>query len=230
MSGTKLAHLRKKECWPAYLQCLLESQIVRASAEAVQVHRTTSFRWRHRMVAGFTCDRPARLGGMVEADETYMLESQKGLRRLNRPPRHRGGMASHRGIGRDHECLLVACARAARPAAWRGSRGLLRAADSGAGLEMLRTDDGMWRLHFVDAGGALAVIVQLDPEAAGAAGVLAARPAIQVRDGRGGLVLEGSLDADGECEGPWPFADSPAAHFQQHGARFEVIPRATPIT
>ena len=119
-----------------------------------------------------------------------------------------------------------------RPGAWRGSRGLLRAADSGAALDLLRTDDGMWRLHFVDAGGALAVIVQLDPEAAGAAGVLAARPALQVQvfDGRGALVLEGPLDADGECEGRWPFADPPAAHFQQHGARFEVVPRATPIT
>jgi len=113
----------------------------------------------------------------------------------------------------------------ARPTAWRGSRSLLRAADSGAGLDLLRTDDGMWRLHFVDDGDALAVIVQLDPEAAGADALLAARPAIQVRDGRGALVLEGSLDADGECEGRWPFADAPAVHFQQHGARFEVIPR-----
>lgn len=118
----------------------------------------------------------------------------------------------------------------ARPVVWRGSRGLLRSADSGSALDLLRTDDGMWRLHFVDAAGSLAVVVQLDPEAAGAAGVMAARPAIQVRDGRGALVLEGQLDADGECEGPWPFAAPPAAHFQQHGARFEVIPRATPIT
>lgn len=117
-----------------------------------------------------------------------------------------------------------------QPGAWRGSRGLLRAADSGAGLALLRTDDGMWRLHFVDAGGALSVIVQLDPQAAGAAELLAARPAIQVRDGGGALVLEGRLDADGECEGPWPFAELPAAHFQQHGARFEVLPGARPIT
>lgn len=117
-----------------------------------------------------------------------------------------------------------------QPGAWRGSRGLLRAADSGAGLALLRTDDGMWRLHFVDAGGALSVIVQLDPEAAGAAALLGALPAIQVRDGGGALVLEGILDADGECEGPWPFADQPAAHFQQHGARFEVIPGVRPIT
>ncbi|WP_429206926.1 hypothetical protein [Massilia sp. UYP11] len=113
---------------------------------------------------------------------------------------------------------------------WRGSEGLLRAADSGDGLDLLRTDDGMWRLHFVDAAGRLAVVVQLDPEAPDAAGIMAARPAIQVRDGSGALVLEGQLDADGECEGPWPFAVAPAAHFQQHGARFEVIPRATPIT
>lgn len=118
----------------------------------------------------------------------------------------------------------------AQPGNWRGSRGLLRAADSGNPLDLLRTDDGMWRLHFVEAAGSLAVVVQLDPEAAGAAGVMAARPAIQVRDGRGALVLEGQLDADGECEGRWPFAASPAAHFQQHGARFEVIPGVNPVT
>ena len=112
LSGTSLAHLRHKEHWLGYLQCLLDSRTVRASAEAVQVHRTTSFRWRHRMVAGFTSERPAQLAGTVEADETYLLESQKGSRKLTRPARRRGGVASHRGIGRDHECLLVACERA----------------------------------------------------------------------------------------------------------------------
>lgn len=83
----------------------------RASADAVQVHRTTSFRWRHRMVAGFIHERAARLDGVVEADETYLLESQKGSRKLTRPPRQRGGVARHRGVGRDHDCLLVACER-----------------------------------------------------------------------------------------------------------------------
>ena len=111
LSGTPLAHLRKKEHWLNYLQCLLDSRTVRASAEAVQVHRTTSFRWRHRMVAGFTQERAARLAGVVEADETYLLESQKGSRKLTRPARRRGGVASHREIGRDHDCLLVACER-----------------------------------------------------------------------------------------------------------------------
>lgn len=118
----------------------------------------------------------------------------------------------------------------AQAGAWRGSAGLLRAADSGARLDMLSTDDGMWRLHFVEAAGDLAVIVQLDPDAAGAAGLLAARTAFGVRvlDGRGALVLEGTLDADGECEGPWPFALAPAAHFQRNGARFAVVPCPAP--
>ena len=131
LTGTKLAHLRKRECWPSYLQCLLEARTVRASAEAVQVHRTTSFRWRHRMVAGFIGERAARLAGTVEADETYMLESQKGSRHLSRPPRKRGGVAGHRGVGRDHECLLVACARGGEALDFHCGRGPVSSAQLG---------------------------------------------------------------------------------------------------
>ena len=119
------------------------------------------------------------------------------------------------------------------PAAWRGSTGLLRAADSGVQLDVLRTDDRMWRLHFVDHGGVPGVVVQLDPAAPGAAQLLAARASVAVRDGAGAVIVQGSLDADGECEGRWPFAAPPAAHFQQHGARFEVVPTtlgAAPFT
>lgn len=124
---------------------------------------------------------------------------------------------------------LAAARRAPAPErapAWAGSRGLLRAADGGAGLDMLRTADGLWRLHVVDDGGALAVVLQLDARAAGADRLLAARPRVAVRDGAGALVLAGVLDADGECEGPWPFAAPPASHFQEHGAAFSVMPLA----
>lgn len=107
---------------------------------------------------------------------------------------------------------------------WTGSAGMLRAADSGAPLEMLRTDDRMWRLHFVDQGGVPGVVVQLDPAAPGAAQLLATRATIVVRDGAGSVIVQGSLDADGECEGPWPFAALPSSHFQRHGARFDVMP------
>ena len=78
LTGTPLARLRKKEHWLDYLQCVRESMTVRAAAGAVGVHRTTSFRWRHRFVKGAIRERPAVLAGVVEVDETYLLESQKG--------------------------------------------------------------------------------------------------------------------------------------------------------
>lgn len=118
----------------------------------------------------------------------------------------------------------LADAARTKQSSWAGSAGRLRAADSGAPLEMLRTDDQMWRLHFVDQGGVPGVVVQLDLDAPGAAQLLAARAAIAVRDGAGSVIVQGSLDADGECEGPWPFAATPSVHFQRHGARFDVMP------
>ncbi len=109
---------------------------------------------------------------------------------------------------------------AAAPVAWRGSTGMLRAADGGAALDTLVTDDGAWRLHFVHD----RVILQLDPQSALAATLLRSAQSLRVLDGAGATVLQGQLDSDGECEAPWPFADSPARHFQQHGARFGVEP------
>jgi transposase-like protein len=108
LTGTPLARLRQREHWLRFLQCVLESRTVRDSALVTGVHRTTSFRWRHRFVAAAARDRPTDLSGIVEVDETYRLESQKGSRHLDRPPRRRGGVASRRGINREHDCLLIA--------------------------------------------------------------------------------------------------------------------------
>jgi transposase-like protein len=123
LTGTPLARLRRKEKWLPYLQCLLESRTVRDAARVTGVHRTTSFRWRHRFLPGAMHERPAQLSAIVEADETYLLESQKGSRQLNRPPRKRGGVARRRGINRDHDCLLVARDRGGRTLDFHTGRG-----------------------------------------------------------------------------------------------------------
>lgn len=128
LTGTPLARLRKKEHWLAYLQCVLDSLTVRAAANAVGVHRTTSFRWRHRFVPGAIRERPASLSGLVEVDETYLLESQKGSRHLRRPARRRGGVSTRRGINRDHDCLLVARDRAGATRDFHTGRGPVRVA------------------------------------------------------------------------------------------------------
>ncbi|MDB5748625.1 MAG: hypothetical protein JWP72_3473 [Massilia sp.] len=117
---------------------------------------------------------------------------------------------------------------AANEAAWCGSGGMLRAADSGAALELLGTDDGYWRLHFVGDAGARRVILQLLPEAPFAARLLREAALVRVFDGIGAEVLAGCLDPDGECEAAWPFADAPFEHFQGRGARFSVQPGVQP--
>jgi transposase-like protein len=129
LTGTPLARLRKRGHWLTYLACLLDSRSVRAAADITGVHRTTSFRWRHRFVPGAARGRPAVLGLIVEADETYLLESQKGARNVQRPPRKRGGKAQQRGINSEHDCLLVARDRTGRTLDFHTGRGPVSAVD-----------------------------------------------------------------------------------------------------
>ena len=108
LTGTPLARLRLRGKWLDYLEALRASTPVRAAADGVKVHRNTAFRWRHRFLNRVKEDRPAALHGIVEADEMFILESQKGSRKLDRPARKRGGAAGRRGISRELDCILVA--------------------------------------------------------------------------------------------------------------------------
>ena len=107
LTGTPLARLRHKDKWRDYADCLLESRTVRKAAAKVEVAKNTSMRWRHRFLAATRSDRPARLNGIAEADETFLLKSQKGARVMDRPARKRGGKATKRGISHEQVCILV---------------------------------------------------------------------------------------------------------------------------
>jgi hypothetical protein len=113
---------------------------------------------------------------------------------------------------------------AANDPVWSGSRGMLRAASTATELEALVTDDGFWTLHFLPQDGGWQVILSLSAEAPFASRLLNEQPLLRVIDGGGAIVLQGRLDADGECETTWPFATAPAAHFQLYGAGFAVEP------
>jgi transposase-like protein len=108
LSGTPLARLRHKVSWLDYLARMLDSRSIRRSSAEVGVASATGFRWRHRFLALSKDDRTERLTGIAEADEMYVRESHKGCRKLDRPPRKRGGKAKYRGISREQVCVLVA--------------------------------------------------------------------------------------------------------------------------
>ncbi len=48
LTATPLAHLRKKESWLKYAECLREGLSIRKAAAKCGIHKNTSHRWRHR--------------------------------------------------------------------------------------------------------------------------------------------------------------------------------------
>ena len=109
LTGTPLAHLRMKERWEAQTQALITGESLIKAAERCGVAVTTAFRWRHRFLSAPALDKPSQLTGIVEADETFILESFKGKRSgLPRPARKRGGKASKRGLSAEQIPVLVA--------------------------------------------------------------------------------------------------------------------------
>lgn len=63
LTGTPLAHLRRRDRWRPFLESLIESLSVRDSANVVGIHRNTSFRWRHRFLAAGRHDEEDGGGG-----------------------------------------------------------------------------------------------------------------------------------------------------------------------
>ena len=115
LTGTPLAHLRKREQWLRYGQALIEGMSVRQAAQGCGVDKNTAFLWRHRFLQAAATHRPAHEGGIVEADETFFLESFKGQRKLHRPARKRGGVGPHW----EHIAVLVVRDRSGQTADFR---------------------------------------------------------------------------------------------------------------
>jgi transposase-like protein len=109
LTGTPLAGLHHPERWHDQAQALISGESLAQAAARCDVDPTTAFRWRHRFLAALNLDKPASLAGLVEADETFILESFKGKRTdLPRKSRARGGKASKRGLSAEQIPVIVA--------------------------------------------------------------------------------------------------------------------------
>jgi len=107
LTGTLLAHLRKREQWGRYAQALIEGVSVREAARRCQIDKNTAFLWRHRFLHQAAGHRAEHEAGIVEADKSFFLESFKGQRHLPRSARHRGGVAGKRGVNAEQIPVLV---------------------------------------------------------------------------------------------------------------------------
>src|SRR5208283_2404093 len=109
LTKTPMAHLRKRERWLDHARAMIEGKSLAKTAGLCGVHPTTAFRWRHRFLGSPATDKPRTLNGIVEADETFILESFKGRwSDLPRKARKRGGSARHPRLYQDNIPVLVA--------------------------------------------------------------------------------------------------------------------------
>ncbi len=108
LTGTPLARLRHKDKWLVYAQQMADGASVRNSAKVCEVHRNTTFLWRHRFLALPNGQKAQSLVGIAEADETYFLESFKGQKKdMPREPHKRGSKASKRGLSAEQIPVLI---------------------------------------------------------------------------------------------------------------------------
>ena len=92
----------------AQAQVLDEGLSVHAAAKRLHVAPSTAFRWRHRYLAQVQAVKARVLIGIAEADEAFILRSNKGERHIQRKARRRGGKSSTRGSSDGHVPVLVA--------------------------------------------------------------------------------------------------------------------------
>ncbi|MDA8361430.1 MAG: IS1595 family transposase [Gammaproteobacteria bacterium] len=107
LTGTPLARLHQRGKWAAHMQALIDGLTLDGVADRLSICHDTAFRWRHRFLETQQSIQAKKLNGLVEADQTYMLESNKGKKVVDRKPRKRGGKAKKRGLSKEQVPILV---------------------------------------------------------------------------------------------------------------------------
>ena len=108
LTGTPVAQLHKREAWLDYARALVDRVSLRKAAKRCSIDLTTSFRWRHRFLQSSREAKPAKVEGIVEADETFFLRSAKGSKKLYaRAPRKHGTKVKKPGLSSEYIPVLI---------------------------------------------------------------------------------------------------------------------------
>ena len=126
VSGTKSTY----DKWFLYIKCMVKGFSLRKTAIEVGITLTTAFYWRHKILTALQSTvEHEKLHGIVEADETFFLESFKGnhtksgVFTMPRPARKRGGSSKYRGISSEQICVTCAVDRSGKILAQPACRG-----------------------------------------------------------------------------------------------------------
>jgi transposase-like protein len=110
-SGTWLAGIHKKGLVNDYLDLMHEQKSLDKIKSALHINKKTAFDWRHKILSSFQEIEKQDFNGIIESDETFFLQSDKGSRNLKHKGRKRGGTSSKRGISDDQVAVIVTADR-----------------------------------------------------------------------------------------------------------------------
>lgn len=101
------------ESWVIVLEDTLSLASLDSTAEKIGVCHSTAFHMRHKLLVYMEeiVTSSAPLEALIEEDETYMIESQKGTKVTHRKPRKHGETSGKRGLSNEQMCICVATDR-----------------------------------------------------------------------------------------------------------------------
>ena len=113
-SSSAIAHSHSSTTvWKQVISDTVDGVPLDQTAESLDLHHETVFNMRHKIlycIEQSLISNPTALTGVCEADETYVLESEKGRKfpeNYRRKPRKHGAKASKPGISNDYVCVCT---------------------------------------------------------------------------------------------------------------------------
>ena len=107
---------------------MVEGYTLPKIADKLQIHISTVFYWRHKILYALGSQGFNQLQGIVESDKTFFRESLKGQRQINhRKPKKRGEKDGKRGISNLKIAVVVAQDRNGNIIARKAGTGRVRA-------------------------------------------------------------------------------------------------------
>jgi len=137
-TGTPMAGTHKPNLWLQYFEMMIEGLTLPKIAERLNIHVSTAFYWRHKILNALRSLGNGQLSGIIESDETHFLESEKGRKGgiPHRDARKRGRKVEDenkekrkRGISKEQVSVVVAYDRNGNIICQMGGRGRIKAED-----------------------------------------------------------------------------------------------------
>jgi transposase-like protein len=130
MTNTPLSGSRYPHKWLQYFEMMVEGYTLPKIARELEIHISTAFYWRHKILNAIRSLGKRMLKGIIESDETFFLESENGKKGItHREPRKSDGVASKRGISNEQICVLVALDRNGEVISQMAGKGRIKSTD-----------------------------------------------------------------------------------------------------